>query len=120
MDQDANVDGYDVTVQEGLYIESETITDNGYTFIREIIANITAAKDFAAEKLIGTYNDSWIDENHDELNSAKFARILGKPTIMIYEEGAAALYFPDGDMFGGHSIEVSYDHGKFKNANIVG
>jgi len=76
-------------------------------------------KDAAADSLLATYNASWLDDDHHELTTAQFVSNLGSPDLVIYDAiGAAAVYFSDSDMFGGHKVAVSVWEGVIDDATL--
>ena len=78
-------------------------------------------KRFATQQLLETFNDSWAEDDDEELEATQFEANLVAPQIVIYDEiGAATVYFADSDMFGGHSIDVSINEGKISDASLVG
>ena len=121
VDTKITIDGYEIRVLEGPYTDGDAATPAATTFARQLIGMLPAMKQFAAQELLDTYNDSWAEDEDDELDAAQFAANLVSPKIVIYDElGAATVYFADSDMFAGHSIEVWINEGEISDASLVG
>lgn len=93
--------------------------------MREIISNIEVsvenAKSIACDALLKTKNQSWIDENEEEVTSDEFMENLELSSLNMEQDGSLTFYFRDGDMFWGHYVEVSIqENGAYTNANLVG
>ena len=56
--------------------------------------------------LLEMANDDWREESSTPLSAAEFLARLGHPDIHVWEEEVLVLYFPDGGLFAGHTIEV--------------
>jgi hypothetical protein len=87
---------------------------------KEIVDRLDEIRRYAASKLLSLYNDTWRDQDHGILDVSGFAQRLTSPSLTVYEEGKTLVYFEDGDMFGGHYIEVTTQDGAPTNAEIVG
>ncbi len=85
-----------------------------------LIGRLEELRRFAASKLLSLYNDTWRDDDHGVLDAAGFAGRLTNPSLMVYEDGITLVYFEDGDMFGGHYIEVATQDGEPTVAEIAG
>ncbi|MEZ6138751.1 MAG: DUF2262 domain-containing protein [Pirellulaceae bacterium] len=121
MDTTINVEGYNVRVLAGPYNDGGTATPAAPAFAAELIRMLPQMKKFAAQQLLETFNESWAEDEGDELNATQFEANLVSPQIVIYDEvGAATIYFADSDMFGGHLIDVSINDGKISDASLVG
>jgi len=117
------VDGvrYRVLVECPEYLLGDVLSNEGRSYIDGIIRSCSALKDFVAQRYLQIYNESWIDEDHRELNEPEFKEKLSLEDISIYEKpGCALVYFGDGDMFGGHCIEVHVEGAEPKNAMLAG
>ena len=69
------------------------------------------------------YNETWAepDDGFPELTATEFLAKLKLNLITMMEEpNCLNLYFNDGDLFGGHSIELYWTNEKMYDANIVG
>ena len=121
MDTKINVEGHDIRVLDGPYTDGGSASSAVSTFATELIRMLPDMKKFATKQLLDTYNDSWAEDEDEELNATQFEANLVSPQIVIYDEvGAATVYFADSDMFGGHSIDVSINDGKITDASLVG
>lgn len=76
---------------------------------------------FAATKLLKTKNQSWLEEDEEELTAPQFGQRLQVTAIETRPNGAFLFWFDDGDLFWGHSICVrgTLKTG-LKDAEIVG
>ncbi|MEM9790490.1 MAG: DUF2262 domain-containing protein [Planctomycetota bacterium] len=79
------------------------------------------AIDLAADSLLELKNDSWLEDDEDEVTHDEFIKAMTLESISVFSDKTFAFYFEDGDLFWGHTIEVtgSIDKGP-DSANIVG
>lgn len=75
---------------------------------------------FVADQLLELYNETWSEDDVPLHASALVARI--KPNrLELSVDGCATVYFDDGELFHGHSIEVTLDaSGELEEAKIAG
>lgn len=86
----------------------------------EIIDFIEKAKDYAAKKLLKLKNDLWLEDDEKELSKKEFKTRMEFTSLYVFRE-SANFYFDDGDLFWGHTIEVTVNQNlEFIDANIVG
>ena len=86
----------------------------------EIIDFIEKAKDYAAKKLLKLKNDLWLEDNEKEVSKKEFKTRMEFTSLYVFSE-TANFYFDDGDLFWGHTIEVTVNQNlEFTDANIVG
>jgi hypothetical protein len=64
-------------------------------------------KSFASKELLGLKNESWLDIGEKKLTSSQFKDRLTVKSVLFYEEGSFEFFFDDGELFGGHSVQVS-------------
>lgn len=64
-------------------------------------------KSYTAKKLLKLKNESWLDEDEKKLTSLQFKERMTVESIIFYEDGAFEFFFDDGNLFWGHSIQVS-------------
>ena len=72
--------------------------------------------------LLPMHNEEWSDDDAP-LDKDWFVQTLGAPDVNVWEDEAYMLYFPDGNLFGGHFIEVlieSPEFGREVSVGIVG
>jgi hypothetical protein len=77
-------------------------------------------KEYAAVRLLPLKNESWLDEDEDEVTARVFCERMVLESVTVH---AADLefYFRDGDLFWGHTILVSATHdGELIDAEICG
>lgn len=122
MDLELVHDGVPVTILHGPYIVDGSPTPEAIAFFTSLIARLDEIRRYAArKKLLRLYNESWLDENQKAIDENNFVANLTKPSILLFDEtGAATVYFHDGDMFGGHAVEVSVNKGEFFHVGIIG
>ena len=113
----------------------ETDEDCDETALTAMAAFLRCAKDkngfdqrnreFAAQKLLTLANE-WmendeIEEKSDEITKEMFIDKIEMSEITVNSDGSITLFYYDGDMFWGHSIEIDIDeNGNYDNAHIVG
>jgi hypothetical protein len=66
-------------------------------------------------ELFGLYSSGW-RENRPELSAAAFISCLNGCELAVYVDGQFTLSFDDGDLFLGHSIDVSFEEGAWEVA----
>lgn len=97
---------------------------------RQVIPNLhthaAAAKDYAVAELLELKNDEWADEDEDgnpekALTAEEFKARMKLTSIVFSAEGRVTFYHDDGDLFGGHCIEVRMNGAdQFYHADIPG
>ena len=76
-------------------------------FVQDFKAHDEEMRRFAAEKLTSLANE-WADEEGDEhITEEKFYSLLVPEGIDMRSNGRYIMYYTDGDIFDGHSIEIS-------------
>lgn len=63
--------------------------------------------DYAAKTLLETKNERWLEDDEEPLQPAEFIQRLSLQSLTIYCDGSFEFSFDDGDLFWGHSINVS-------------
>ena len=66
-------------------------------------------RDYAVEQLLPLKNDSWLDDDEEELSAADFLSKMSLESISVDEEGGLTFWHNDGDLFWGHAIQISGD-----------
>ena len=76
---------------------------------------------FAVERLLTLKNDSWLDDEEDEVTAAEFSSRLRPEGVTVYQDGQFEFFYSDGDLFWGHSIQLkgNIDQG-LRSAAIAG
>jgi hypothetical protein len=64
-------------------------------------------QDFAIDKLLELKNDSWLEEDEEPLTASQFVERMTLESITIYPDGGFDFLHNDGDLFWGHSIQVT-------------
>ena len=86
----------------------------------EIIDFIEKAKDYTTKKLLKLKNDLWLEEDEKEVAKKEFKARMKFTSLYVFSE-STNFYFDDGDLFWGHTIEVTVNQNlEFTDANIVG
>ena len=81
---------------------------------------IEKVKDYTVHKLLKLKNDLWIEEDEKEVTKKDFKDRMKFTSLYVFSE-SANFYFDDGDLFWGHTIEVTINQNlEFIDANIVG
>lgn len=120
--------GVKITVLDGPYLEDGRPTAHAIREIDDLISRLDELKGVAADRLLALYNEAWADDEDDEdgegcgpLDRSGFVARIGTASILLFDElGAAVVLFDDGDLFGGHTIEVDVDEGVPTDARISG
>jgi len=61
--------------------------------------------DAISDDLIKLYNEDWTQDG-EQIDKVELLHKISCETINIYEDGSLVFYFEDGDLFGGHYIQV--------------
>ena len=61
----------------------------------------------AVEYGLSRKNESWLGEGEGEMDAKTFLGRIAVETITVDPEGNVGFYYNDGDVFWGHSIEIS-------------
>ena len=86
----------------------------------ELTQFIEKAKDYTAYKLLKLKNDLWLEEDEKKITKKDFKNRIKFTSLYVFSE-SANFYFDDGDLFWGHTIEVTINQNlEFIDANIVG
>ena len=84
-------------------------------------AGVEAAKAYAAAELLTLKNDAWLGEGEASIDAATFVGSLTLAGVNAFPDGTFEVYFDDGDLFWGHSVQVDVDAGdSFARAEMVG
>lgn len=113
-------EGITITITDPASIKDGKPTPDAVHRYDALISRLEELRRFAASKLLSLYNDTWRDDDHGVHDAAGFAERLTNPSLMVYEDGITLVYFEDGDMFGGHYIEVETHDGEPTDAEIAG
>lgn len=63
--------------------------------------------DCAAAKLLPLKNSDWLDEDESEVSADQFRRRMTLKSIWVSADGSFDFWYDDGDLFWGHTIDVS-------------
>jgi hypothetical protein len=64
-------------------------------------------RSFAVEQLLPLKNDNWLDEDEAELTPDQFEDRMTLESITVRADGSFDFWHSDGDLFWGHSIQIS-------------
>ena len=64
-------------------------------------------REYAVEQLLPLKNDSWLDEDEEEVSAAGFLSKMRLESISVDEAGNLTFWHNDGDLFWGHAIQIS-------------
>ena len=90
---------------------------------RNLPALDESARLYAAEELLDTRNDFWIDEEEGEvlLTAEEFASQVSLESVELGEKGRLTFWYDDGELFAGHTISVERGaDGAFVSADMMG
>ncbi|WP_083651893.1 DUF2262 domain-containing protein [Photobacterium proteolyticum] len=77
--------------------------------------------EFAVEELLELKNDSWLEEDEPEVTKDQFIEKMKLESITVYPDGEFEFWHHDGDLFWGHSIQISGSLSEgLTNADIPG
>ena len=110
-----------------LYLSAETdgqamlILSQAESFLKSIQGMLSAAKGYAAEKLLDLRNEGWGEENSSEISEEEFISNLVCFSITLYPTQNVEIIFRAGDLFSGHVVLISANmQGRFSDASIAG
>jgi hypothetical protein len=63
--------------------------------------------EFAVQELLPVKNDYWLDDNESPLTPSQFTSRMTLQSISIYPDGDFEFWHGDGEVFWGHSIQIS-------------
>jgi len=64
-------------------------------------------KDSAVQELLPLKNDAWLGDDETEFSPEEFKSKMTLQSISIHPDGDFDFWHDDGDLFWGHSIQVS-------------
>jgi hypothetical protein len=105
--------------------DSSSIDAEALAVAIELVVNLStldlSARQFASSQLLELKNDSWLDDDESELSEEEFQQRLALAAVSAEAGGGISLYYDDGDLFFGHSIDVRGTvAGEFREASISG
>ncbi|PHS05036.1 MAG: hypothetical protein COA78_15810 [Blastopirellula sp.] len=77
-----------------------SLWDNESTWHERIV-------DYAVQELLPLKNDNWLGDEETEFSPTEFKRKMTLESISIYPDGDFEFWHNDGDLFWGHSIQIS-------------
>lgn len=80
-----------------------------------------AARRYAAEQMLELKNDSWLDEDEEELTEEEFAGRMTLESLTLDEDAEWTFWYEDGDLFWGHTVCVRRGpDGEWLSADMMG
>lgn len=64
-------------------------------------------REYAVHELLPLKNDVWLGDEEAELTADQFENRIKLQSITVYPDGSFEFWHDDGDLFGGHSIQIS-------------
>ncbi|MCU0493921.1 MAG: DUF2262 domain-containing protein, partial [Chloroflexaceae bacterium] len=64
-------------------------------------------REYAVEQLLELKNDSWLDDDEEELTALAFLERMQLESITVHSDGTFDFWHDDGDLFWGHTIQIS-------------
>lgn len=105
----ANWAGHDIDLT--LSAEDQVEAQPCLKVARTLWANMTEWKnridDYAVQELLDLKNDTWLGDDESEFSPQMFKNKMTIQSITIYPDGDFEFWHDDGDLFWGHSIQVS-------------
>lgn len=117
---DVQYKGVTITIADPASIKDGKPTPAAVRRYEALLGRLAELRRFAASKFLSLYNETWRDDDHGILDAEGFAQRLTNPSLTVCEDGMTLVYFEDGDMFGGHYIEVETSDGEPTHAEIAG
>jgi len=79
------------------------------------------ARRYAAQQLLELKNDSWLDEDEEELTEEEFAGRMTLESLTLDEDSEWTFWYEDGDLFWGHTVCVRRSpDGEWLSADMMG
>ncbi|WP_169981432.1 DUF2262 domain-containing protein [Tautonia rosea] len=89
--------------------------------LKALAGYTNGAKEYAVSRLLGLKNESWVSEDEQCVTPDEFKGRMTLQSIVFEADGEVTFYHHDGDLFGGHSIEIGMDgNDVFFHADIPG
>ena len=64
-------------------------------------------RDYAVQALLPLKNEHWLEENEAEVTAEQFKERMTLESLTVYPGGSFEFWHNDGDLFCGHSIQIS-------------
>lgn len=118
---DSNYNYWETTLRESpfedtvltIYVEDgNSQSDPFFDAIAQLLEklNLDEIREFAGRKLLELKNESWLDEDENELTQQDFTeRLIRVESITYNVDGTLTIWFDDNDLFWGHGIAVELD-----------
>jgi hypothetical protein len=78
---------------------------------QELFKNAAAWKkrilNYATDQLLSVKNDDWLDDDETPLTARQFKAALVLESVNASPDGNFTFWYSDGELFGGHGIEIS-------------
>jgi hypothetical protein len=87
--------------------EPTAVLDVATRLFKEQVQWDRRVREYAVEQLLPLKNDSWRDEDEEEMSAADFLSKMSLESISLDEDGGLTFWHNDGDLFWGHAIQIS-------------
>lgn len=112
-------EGVKLYIYSGPYLENSKPTDLALAYSSEIVKNQDSFRLFAADRLVGIYNKTWLNDEIGSVSKERFSELLFLEEVVLMDEiGFASVVFDSAGLFADHAIEVSLEHGIAVDASI--
>jgi hypothetical protein len=113
--------GVRVRILNGPYLEDGKPTAQAIEYYTDLFRRLDDLRQFAADALLGLYNNSWADDDEPPIDRESFIAKLVNPAILLMDEiGSACIYFDDSGLFLGHGIEIGLEGATPTDAHLIG
>lgn len=102
----------DITLMYDEHLPSDSCLELATALWHKVIANISTARQFGADDLVPTWNEDWRRWPSRRMTADRMMKRMKLELVEIAlapstVDGFVSYWFSDGDIFGGHVIEVS-------------
>ncbi len=99
------------TIELNINVEEPNDLQAGLILAHSLFENVTSwsqrISNYAVQELLPLKNDTWLEDDELELTSEDFLKRMKLESISLYLDGEFEFWHDDGDLFYGHSIQIS-------------
>ena len=109
-------------LDEQTKVEAKDAAARFEIFLKDIENLDRQMKDFCVERMLDSANEWKENEDDPDITPEQFKENLDSPNeLVVHNDGSAEFMYGDGDMFGGHAIQVSVEaDGELSDCELVG